>query len=265
MLLLLGSGLAHAAGDWWDYYGQAQAFAKKRMVREAFNAYKNSVCLRSADKSSVRTYGMHFVDYFPHRELGALFLQVGDFAKAVKELEQSLRMEPSQQARDLLAAARRGERPGQEGRIGDAERTLPEETRGGSAAVFGRRLAVLDIESVGPDKAPAEVAGETLRTELAGSSNYYVLERKFLQKILDEQRLQMDPVVDESTAVKIGRLMAAESVILGSMANVGSRWVLNVRMVDVETGRTVSGKSFDTKNLTKVHALAKKAAAFFDR
>ena len=54
-----------------------------------------------------RTYGMHFIDYFPHRELGIIHYEVGDLDAARKELELSLSHFPSAKARFYLDQVRK--------------------------------------------------------------------------------------------------------------------------------------------------------------
>lgn len=54
-----------------------------------------------------RTYGMHFIDYFPHRELGIVFYQMGDLKAGKRELELSLSQFPSAKARFYLDRVRR--------------------------------------------------------------------------------------------------------------------------------------------------------------
>jgi hypothetical protein len=54
-----------------------------------------------------RTYGMHFIDYFPHRELGIVLYQLGDLQEAKKEFELSLSQFPSAKARFYLDRVRK--------------------------------------------------------------------------------------------------------------------------------------------------------------
>lgn len=54
-----------------------------------------------------RTYGMHFIDYFPHRELGIIYWMEGDLEAAQWELERSMDQHPSAKARYYLDLVRK--------------------------------------------------------------------------------------------------------------------------------------------------------------
>ena len=78
-------------GKWWNYYDRGLNYADKGDWSNALKDFSSAVDMRDKDQRRARTYGMHFTDYFPHRELGIAYFQMGDFAKALKELETSLR------------------------------------------------------------------------------------------------------------------------------------------------------------------------------
>ena len=54
-----------------------------------------------------RTYGMHFIDYFPHRELGIVYYEMRKMDAAKKELELSLVHFPTAKARFYLDRVRK--------------------------------------------------------------------------------------------------------------------------------------------------------------
>ncbi|MBW2222544.1 MAG: hypothetical protein JRF22_08475, partial [Deltaproteobacteria bacterium] len=53
-----------------------------------------------------RTYGMHFVDYFPHRELGIAYYNTGQYPEAIDELSTSLSQIETAKAKYFLNKAR---------------------------------------------------------------------------------------------------------------------------------------------------------------
>ena len=67
---------------WWDYYERGLSFADGRFFEEAARDYKSAIDGRKKDQRMARTYGMHFVDYFPTRELGIVYCQMGDLPAA---------------------------------------------------------------------------------------------------------------------------------------------------------------------------------------
>jgi hypothetical protein len=65
---------------------------RKKLTPEQLDAalkdLATAIGKRDKDQRNARTYGMHFVDYFPHRELGIAYYHKGDLVKAAKELEE---------------------------------------------------------------------------------------------------------------------------------------------------------------------------------
>ena len=91
---------------WWSYYERGLARAEKADWQNALNDLKKAISLRLKDQRMARTYGMHFIDYFPHRELGIIHLNRGEIDEAIRELEESLRAEESAKAVYYLNRAR---------------------------------------------------------------------------------------------------------------------------------------------------------------
>ncbi len=88
-----------------------------------------------------------------------------------------------------------------------------------------------------------------------------VVERERIQWLLDELELQRNAaVVDQSTAVRVGRLLGATHVIFGTFyvqkRFLSRKMVLQARIVDVETGEilrseSVTGKPGDVYDLAE--------------
>src|SRR3990167_719878 len=52
---------------WWNYYERGNSFSDGEFFEEAIADYRNSIKQRDEDQRRARTYGMHFIDYFPHK------------------------------------------------------------------------------------------------------------------------------------------------------------------------------------------------------
>lgn len=101
-------------GKWWNYYDRAIESAETRGWDSAVTDLAKAIAMRERDQRMARTYGMHFIDYFPHRELGIAYLELGRIREAINELEESLRQEESAKAVFYLNRARKnylGQRP----------------------------------------------------------------------------------------------------------------------------------------------------------
>ncbi|MFW5845407.1 MAG: hypothetical protein ACOCXJ_04190, partial [Planctomycetota bacterium] len=87
---------------WWHYYERACSFAAGGFWDEAEADLRACLRWRQTDARRARTYGMHFVQCFAHRELGAVLLAQGETAAAEHHLRLSMAQEPSARAAHLL-------------------------------------------------------------------------------------------------------------------------------------------------------------------
>jgi TolB-like protein len=104
-------------------------------------------------------------------------------------------------------------------------------------------LAILYFEYGGrnPDLAPLSTGlAEMLISDLAGTESVTIVERQRLQAVLDEQKLSAGGKVDPRTAVRLGRLLGARYLVLGSYFDMGKNLRADARLVDVETSRIVT-------------------------
>jgi len=83
--------------------------------------------------------------------------------------------------------------------------------------------------------------------ELQKIPQLQVVERSRLDQIMEELALTETGVIDPGTAQKIGRLMGAQAMYLGSFTTVGKMINLTGRLVRVETGAVESGGSHLSK------------------
>lgn len=95
---------------------------------------------------------------------------------------------------------------------------------------------------------------DMLRTDLVRSGQVTVVERSQLDALLGELTLQQSGAVDPASAVQIGRLAGAETVVLGSVHASGGVLRLDARLVSVETGVAAEAASVEG-SLTELFAL----------
>ncbi|MCP4353984.1 MAG: hypothetical protein GY795_51720 [Desulfobacterales bacterium] len=108
-------------GRWWHFYERALSFADGGFWTESENDLREAIKQKKDDERRVQTFGMHFIDYFPHRELGIALYHKGNIEDAIKELTTSLINVKSTKAELYLDKARKAliER-------GDLDRQPPE-------------------------------------------------------------------------------------------------------------------------------------------
>lgn len=101
-----GSTSGTFRGRWWNYYERGRSFSDGKFYQEAIADFKKAIEGREKDQWRSRTYGMHFIDYFPHRELGIVYYNLKDYNTAITELENSVNNAPSAKGHYFLNKAR---------------------------------------------------------------------------------------------------------------------------------------------------------------
>ncbi len=107
-------------------------------------------------------------------------------------------------------------------------------------------IAVVDFQNTGEDTSLDYLErsiSESLTTELANSGKLKIVERSLLTKALQEQKFGMSGIVDEETAVEVGRKVGANAILLGSFVAIGKQIRINARLIDVLSGEIIMAKN----------------------
>jgi TolB-like protein len=97
-------------------------------------------------------------------------------------------------------------------------------------------IAVLNFESKNIEQETAEAVSDILGTELFNTNRFNVVERQAIEKILEEHKLQMSGITDMDQAAQIGKMLNVQKIMIGSVSKLGSNYIINTRLVNVETG-----------------------------
>ncbi len=133
--------------------------------------------------------------------------------------------------------------------------TLGSDERAVKARIYvnpnaGKRL--YQKVAVMPFRAPVELAGASMSdlfaTELLYTHKYELVERSQMEQVLGEQALGLKGVTESAAAMRVGKLLNVQGVIVGTVPEYGSKASgkselaaigLNVRMIDVNDGSIV--------------------------
>jgi len=77
---------------------------------------------------------------------------------------------------------------------------------------------------------------DTLITDLGHLDRLQVVERERLDSLLSEMKLQHSGLVDPATAARIGKVLGAQALLMGSYTAIGKMIRIDARIVEVETG-----------------------------
>lgn len=104
-------------------------------------------------------------------------------------------------------------------------------------------VAVWDLDNLNPAEDIGIEMGELLSAKvietLQESGNYQLVEREQLFLVLKELDLSTTLPVDEDTRLRIGQICGARFMVFGSYFVHGELMRLDLRMVEVETGRII--------------------------
>jgi TolB-like protein len=81
---------------------------------------------------------------------------------------------------------------------------------------------------------------ERIVTKLTDRGAVKVLERRLLDKVMEEQKLSAMGFVDPSSSVQIGKLLGARGILSGTVTDLGEKIEIHVRLLNVETDEIVA-------------------------
>ncbi|MFO7665265.1 MAG: CsgG/HfaB family protein [Desulfobacterales bacterium] len=128
-----------------------------------------------------------------------------------------------------------------------------------SAADFRKaKVAVLDFQLQGEGfetKDMGIIVAEWFITALVKAGRFEVIERGLIQKLLEEQKLSMSGIVDETTATKIGRFLGVKTIISGSVMKLQNVIEINARIIDVETASIIAAENVKSTTTVRLQDL----------
>jgi len=103
------------------------------------------------------------------------------------------------------------------------------------------RIALFPLHTLTENiKMVSDEIEDKLTANFLNSNLFTVLERKMIDKIMEEMKLQVSDLIDISKPIEIGKLIGAQYIIVGSVSSFQNKLILSVRILDVETGRIIS-------------------------
>jgi len=123
-------------------------------------------------------------------------------------------------------------------------------------------VAVMDFTPQNVSAGDAAVISDMLRGELVKARACNVIEKQNMDKILAEQTFQNSGCTSEECAVKLGKLLNVHKIVVGSFGKMMNTHILNIRVVDVESGKIIFGDKVTGTSLNEldkgITALAKR-------
>ena len=86
-----------------------------------------------------------------------------------------------------------------------------------------------------------------LLVELQKTGRFSFVDRRNLDKVLEEQEVQMSGMVSASSAVKIGNVLGAKYLITSNIGEISKTSVIYAQITDCESGKIL--KAVSTRSL----------------
>ena len=286
-VFLLSTFLA-AQNKFYNYYTSGLEYLDKQDWQRAITELKSASSLEFEDVQQKRTYGTHFIEYYPHREMGVALYMIGETEAAKKELELSIAYRSTDRAEEYFKKISGGVLPPKQivkNETSKVEQKLllksTEPIKEKTPAVVqsvpitnnsqqvkntilvvtkkydpnkstqvGSRLSVAVIPFE-VDKNAAQykdAVTNEMITVLVNLRRFKVIERSAMDKIVSEQKLQASGFVDDQSAVKLGKIAGADALVIGTVSAAGNSVKVSARLVDVETAETIIAEDAISEN-----------------
>lgn len=106
------------------------------------------------------------------------------------------------------------------------------------------KVAVLEFPYLDGALNPGSlIVQEQLTTILAGHGRLEVLERRLIDKLIDELRLQTTGLVDPKAATRVGSFLGVDAIVSGSLHDVQDQTEVHARLIDCRTGKVLGAAS----------------------
>lgn len=134
----------------------------------------------------------------------------------------------------------------------------------GALADFQKtKIAVLDFQLQGKGYETEDmgrIVSEWMITALVKEGRFEVVERRLLEKVINEQKLATSGLVDESSTTQLGRILGVKIIISGSILKLHDTIEVNARIIDVQTALIIAAESIKSTSTTRLEELIARMA-----
>ena len=101
-------------------------------------------------------------------------------------------------------------------------------------------ITVLDFTADGVSELEMKSIINYLSAALFKTGKFNVIDVSQRENILKELEFSMSGCTDDSCYLEIGKMLSAEGIVTGSIGKVGSRFLMTAKLLETETGSTIS-------------------------
>lgn len=130
---------------------------------------------------------------------------------------------------------------------------------GVAAAEFKKtKIAVLDFTRQGEEyqtKDMGKIVAEWLITGLVETGRFDVIERRLLEKIMEEHALGASGVVDPASVAQLGKILGVKTIVSGTLLSFEGTVEINARLIAVDTASIIAAEKVRASSASRLNDL----------
>jgi TolB-like protein len=131
-----------------------------------------------------------------------------------------------------------------------------------AAAEFKKtKIAVLDFAQQGENlqnKDMGKIVAEWLITGLVETGRFDVVERRLLEKIMEEHALGMSGSIDPNSVAQLGKILGVKTIVSGTILSFERSVEINARLIAVDTASIIAAEKVSAASATRLNVLVDK-------
>jgi TolB-like protein len=130
---------------------------------------------------------------------------------------------------------------------------------GEASAEFKKtKIAVLDFTMQGQEyqtKDMGKIVAEWLITGLVETGRFDVIERRLLEKIMEEHALGASGAVDPESVAQLGKILGVKTIVSGTILSFEETVEINARLIAVDTASIIAAEKVRASSATRLNDL----------
>lgn len=126
-------------------------------------------------------------------------------------------------------------------------------------------MAVYDFDASGIKQEDASSVADFIQEGLMLTGRFNLIDRKDVQRLLKEQMFSKTGCTSTECAVEVGKLLNVSNIVTGKVSQMGTRTVISIRLVDVESGKIALLDSVECGSVELLNTGSKALAEHFSK
>jgi TolB-like protein len=123
------------------------------------------------------------------------------------------------------------------------------------------KIAVLDFQMQGEQtsaKDMGKIVAEWLITGLVETGRFDVIERRLLEKLLEEQKLGVTGAIDPNSAAQLGKILGVKIIVSGTVTSLEGYTEINARLINVDSASIIAAEKVRASSAERLRDLVAK-------